>query len=165
MWYSAEQDKCWWKVLDVNRLVTVKVLLQHRQSPPPHSPQTFSCRSLFKGICAYSGSLPSTETGKKLSCYFWSKSWGFTISLLSITCISESNLITIMSQYLINVFLLEPFCSPNKHYFHAFISLGWALTLQLPWVNTCRTLNCWFGCEYCLLIFQKLAVILCPADW
>lgn len=84
MCYFAEWDKCWWKVLDVNRPVTGEVLLQHwqfqssrLQSPPPHIPQTVFCRTPFRGICAHSGSLPSMETGKRLSSYFWLKSWGF----------------------------------------------------------------------------------------
>lgn len=80
---------------------------------------------------------------------------------------SEGNLILIMSQYLINSFLLEPFSSPQEHYFHAFISLGWALTLQLPSVDACRILNCWFGCNYspwitsqCLSVLQAAQLCL-----
>lgn len=51
-----------------------------------------------------------------------------------------------MNQHLINSFILEPFSSPQEHYFHAFISLGWALTLQLPSVGACRIqLLVWLG--------------------
>lgn len=65
---------------------------------------------------------------------------------------SESDLITIMCQYLVNLFLLEAFPNPQEHYFHAFISLGWDLTLQLLWVNACRSRSCWRGWEHSPLI-------------
>lgn len=65
------------KMPDVNRLVTGKVLLwhgqfqsSHFQSRPPPIPQTIFRRTLLRGSCAHSSSLPSTETGKRLSSYF-----------------------------------------------------------------------------------------------
>lgn len=123
------------------------------QSPSP-TPQISFWSSLFRGVCVHSVLFPPLKLQKSSAVIPAGSLGALTNSCLCVTKLpcSESDLITIMRQYLVNLFLLEAFPNPQEHYFHAFISLGWDLTLQLLWVNACRSRSCWRGWEHSPLI-------------